>query len=118
MSAASYDWLRSGEGQAPEFRNSQPPIEKIEAVIGSDLSSADPVIAQRLLQTREVLQSTTPYAAALDANIVAFHRSIQTEKRVARIEKRLGILFHEDIDGEGEDCGLTEPNGTDSNYGR
>lgn len=57
--------------------------------------------------TREVLNSGTDYARSLKANIRSFHKAIQTEERLSRVETRLADLEAK-IDPQGPPGGAPE----------
>jgi hypothetical protein len=85
---ASTEWLLTGEGEMVR--------EESEGGSGT-YKSVDPLddnseIAEFLKMARAVLESGTAYSDTLIANIRLSHHAMESEKRLKRIEGRLGKL--------------------------
>lgn len=101
LTGASYEWLNTGQGEGPTQPNplpKSPRPDHTEVTFSKNNSGGDQDIMRRLAQAKEVLTSKTVFAAALDANIVAFHRSIQTETEVAEMKKFLNDRFNANLE--------------------
>ncbi len=77
----SIDWLLTGE----------------EDLIHEDIElikrEIDPEIAELLSMTKHILDSKTDYSASLAANIRSFHRSVELEERILKLENTINNRF-------------------------
>lgn len=79
-------WLLTGKGDIfPQNILQQPDSSSSNAAVEFKISEA-------LTMTAGVLESGTSYATALYLNIQHFHRAIQAETRLARLESRVEAL--------------------------
>ncbi|MBN1495905.1 MAG: helix-turn-helix transcriptional regulator [Spirochaetes bacterium] len=62
--------------------------------VGTEYSN-DIKVSEALMMTAIILESRTPYAAALNANIRAFHNAVEGDERLIQVNERLSALEHE-----------------------
>jgi len=87
----SIDWLLKGT----EARESAPSVAQPEpqaAPAPAPQPEDDFKMTEMVTMTVEVLESETIYRTALASNIRAFHQAVRSERTLARLEERMGLL--------------------------
>jgi len=97
--SVNIDWLLTGEGPMQKEEKQQAPMAMEEP---ASYAAIDQKTADFLRMTREVIESKTIYADALESNVVAFHRAVVREslptdsasldQRVKQIENELRVI--------------------------
>lgn len=84
------EWLILGEG--PMHRGESIP-ETTTPTIQDELPPAEDFkMVDMVTKTVEVLESDTIYRTALASNINAFHQAVRSERTLAHLEERMGLL--------------------------